>query len=86
MPGTPLFLNGYAYDLEDSTLGESALHWNSNRDGDLGTGSQVLVTLSPGQHVITLSAIDSDGNVSDSKYRRLCPGSNIYLPLILRGS
>ena len=61
--GTPLWLQGYAYDLEDGPLGESALRWASNRDGDLGTGSQVLVTLSSGQHAITLTATDSSSNM-----------------------
>ena len=46
LAGTPVWLEGYAYDLEDGTLGDAALAWSSNRDGDLGTGAQVLTTLS----------------------------------------
>ncbi len=60
-PGTPLFLRGYAYDLEDGTLDGAALRWSSDRDGDLGTGSLVLVRLSAGPHRLTLSATDGDG-------------------------
>jgi hypothetical protein len=82
-PGTPLLLQGYAYDLEDGTLGEAALRWTSSRDGDLGTGSQVLVSLSPGQHVITLTATDSDGNVGTASINVLVIYKT-YLPLILR--
>jgi len=63
-PGTSLFLQGYAYDLEDGTLGEAALRWTSSLGGDLGTGHQLLVTLSPGQHVVTLTATDSDDNTA----------------------
>lgn len=82
-PGTPLWLNGFAYDLEDSTLGESALHWSSDRDGDLGSGSWVLADLSPGHHVITLTATDSDGNTATATVNvfvyvtQLAPGWNM---------
>jgi hypothetical protein len=85
MLGTPLLLQGYAYDLEDGALGQSALRWTSSLDGDLGTGSQVLVILSQGQHVITLTATDSDGNTATATARvNVSVGSKTYLPLILR--
>lgn len=60
--GTLLFLHGFTYDLEDIALGEAALHWRSSRDIDLGTEGQALASLSPGQHVVTLTATDSDSN------------------------
>jgi len=82
-PGTPLWLQGYAYDLEDGTLLDTALRWSSSRDGNLGTGSQVLVSLSPGEHVITLTATDSDGNVTTATVQ-VYVGHKIYLPLVLR--
>ena len=62
LEGTPVLLEGTAYDLEDGTLGDAALNWSSSRDGDLGTGAQVLTTLSLGQHTLTLTATDSDAN------------------------
>ena len=62
--GDVTVLEGSAYDLEDGILDESALAWTSSRDGGLGTGSIVLASLSPGQHIITLTAMDSDGNVT----------------------
>jgi hypothetical protein len=82
-PGTPLWLQGYAYDLEDGTLQDTALRWSSSRDGNLGTGGQVLVNLSPGEHIITLTATDSDGNVTTATVR-VYVGHKIYLPLVLR--
>ncbi len=82
--GASLFLQGYAYDLEDGTLDESILHWTSSQDGDLGTGSLVLVTLSDGQHVITLSAIDSDGNLATDSINVSVGYRNVYLPIILK--
>ena len=84
MPGTPLWLQGYGYDLEDGTLEGAALRWRSDRDGDLGTGSQALVTLSPGRHVITLAATDKDGNHVTASIT-VYAGGKTYLPLVLRG-
>jgi len=84
MPGTPLWLQGYSYDLEDGTLAGAALRWHSDRDGDLGTGSQALVTLSPGRHVLTLGATDKDGNQAATSIN-VYAGGKTYLPLVLRG-
>ena len=84
MPGTPLWLQGYGYDLEDGTLEGAALRWRSDRDGDLGTGSQALVTLSPGRHVITLAATDKDGNTATASIS-VYAGGKTYLPLVVRG-
>jgi hypothetical protein len=83
VPGTLLFLQGYAYDLEDGTLGDSALRWSSSRDGNLGTGSQTMVALSPGQHVITLAAMDSDGNTATAS-TDVFVGYKAYLQVVLR--
>jgi hypothetical protein len=83
MPGTPLWLQGYGYDLEDGTLEGAALRWRSDRDGDLGTGSQALVTLSPGPHVVTLTATDRDGATATASVN-VFAGSEIFLPLTIR--
>ena len=58
--GAPLLLQGSAYDREDGTLASSALRWRSSLEGDLGTGEEKLVMLSPGKHVLTLTATDSN--------------------------
>jgi hypothetical protein len=81
--GTPLWLQGYAYDLEDGTLDSSVLNWTSSLDGDLGTGNQVLVTLLEGEHVIKLTATDSDGNLATDSLN-VFVGNKIYLPIILK--
>ena len=53
---------GEAEDPEDGPLAGNALVWKSDRDGDLGTGTNVTVdTLSPGGHNVTLTATASDG-------------------------
>lgn len=81
----PLTLQGAAYDLEDGPPADSALSWHSDRDGALGTGSELRVeTLSMGWHTLTLTAIDSQGN-SGSDAITFKVGLEIYLPLLMRG-
>ena len=80
---TQLVLEGYAYDLEDGPGGGVTLNWASDRDGSLGTGNTILAKLSPGQHKVTLSATDTDGNFSTVSIR-IFVVPNVYLPIILR--
>jgi RHS repeat-associated protein len=58
--GATVTLAATATDLENGNL-SNAISWSSNKDGNLGTGSSVTVTtLSPGLHVLTASATDSE--------------------------
>jgi hypothetical protein len=82
-PNTPLLLQGYAYDLEDGVLEEGSLQWLSNIDGVLGSGKDVLVILSSGQHIITFRAQDSDGNFGEAQIS-VYVGHKIYLPIVLK--
>jgi len=60
---TVVFL-GYAMS-KDGEAPVGSLEWSSSRDGVLGVGRELLVhTLSPGQHVITLSADDGIDGVT----------------------
>jgi YVTN family beta-propeller protein len=79
--GIPIYLQGYAYDLEDGKLVDSSLEWFSNLDGDLGIGDTVITSLTDGRHEVTLSATDSDGNIVSYKIY-LNVGFKLYLPLI----
>ena len=57
-------LEGMAYDKEDGLLGLEALSWSSSQDGQLGTGSQVVLatdTMTEGEHTITLTGTDRSG-------------------------
>ncbi|MCF6337277.1 MAG: PKD domain-containing protein [Gammaproteobacteria bacterium] len=54
---------GTGSDDEDGTLSGESLEWSSDTDGQLGTGTTVSSTLSPGSHTITLKATDSDGAI-----------------------
>lgn len=57
--GTSTTLTGSATDVEDGPLSGASLQWSSSRDGALGTGASLAVTLTQGVHVLTLTATDS---------------------------
>ncbi len=82
-PGSLVFLNGHATDWEDGPLSGGLLQWRSDRDGELGSGEQVLVTLSPGWHEITLTAEDIPGNPAAVSVR-VYVGYRLYMPLAQR--
>jgi alpha-tubulin suppressor-like RCC1 family protein len=82
-PGTLLLLEGSAYDLEDGALDGSALEWSSSLDGYLGSGQDLFANLSPGQHVISLTVIDSDGHSATASINLLV-GYRTQLPILLR--
>jgi hypothetical protein len=66
--GEPILLEGYGYDLDDGNLPDTALQWTSDLDGVLGIGAELAIdTLSEGNHLITLSVIDSDGNPASAE-------------------
>ena len=55
--------NAHGYDAEDGFLGSSAFSWHSSLDGSLGAGGLLIIAvsdLSIGDHVITVTATDSD--------------------------
>jgi hypothetical protein len=57
--GPKIVLLGAGMDLEDESMGDSALSWVSSIDSALGSGKLLEVNLSPGVHTITLKATDS---------------------------
>lgn len=61
-PGDAVAFAGSASDPQDGPLSGGSLVWTSSRDGPIGTGTSFNRSdLSLGQHVITLTATDSDG-------------------------
>ncbi len=85
-PGSLVIFAGLATDVEDGPLPSERLAWHSDRDGDLGVGEELPVdTLSTGQHLITLTATDSDGETGTATIT-IFVGYRLYLPLVLRGS
>jgi len=82
--GAPFRLRGYAYDPEDCVLSGEAMEWDSDRDGWLGHGSDLLVKgLSPGRHTITLRAADGDEQIGSDSVSILV-GNWIHLPLVTK--
>lgn len=66
-----------AYDKEDGQLADTAFTWQSDRDGALGTGSALnLDDLSAGQHEVSVTATDGDGN-STTVTRTIAIGQNV---------
>jgi len=62
--GTSVHLQGAALDPEDGWLSGASLVWTSDRDGYLGSGQDLSVPLSLGEHVVTLTATDASGAVA----------------------
>jgi len=58
-----LTLTATATDVEDGNINQS-IKWNSTIDGDLGTGAQITVSLTPGEHLISSEVIDSGNKLS----------------------
>lgn len=83
-PGQAIPFAGYAYDPEEGPLPGGALLWESDRDGVLGYGSDILLSnLSTGAHRIFLTALDSDGMEGLASARVLI-GHNVFLPIVLK--
>jgi hypothetical protein len=65
--GSALILRGHGFDLEDGLLGAANLSWYSDRDGYLGNGRTLtLNSLTAGEHTITLTASDHNGQQSSA--------------------
>lgn len=80
-PGALVVLQGTATDLEDGGLPDEALQWSSDRQGGLGTGPSVaLNSLEAGEHTITLTAIDSNGQTASASVE-IFVGHRVYLPI-----
>jgi hypothetical protein len=83
-PDAPLVLVGYGIDPEDGPLDDAALTWSSDRDGPLGAGATLIVpSLSPGEHTITLTGADKDGNET-SVSATILVAHRLFLPLAQR--
>jgi len=61
-----IILLGAGFDEEGHSLPDNALIWSSDVDGELGMGPVLEVSLSPGQHQITLSGQDDRGLVGST--------------------
>jgi hypothetical protein len=61
LEGQSIVLSGGASDRQDTTVADANLQWSSDRDGALGSGSNLNATLSVGAHVITFEARNNAG-------------------------
>ncbi len=87
--GQQVMLVGEGFDIEDGVLPAEALSWSSDRQGALGSGTQLAVTdLQQGSHLITLRATDSDGQSGSAAvavHVGVAP-TNLYLPILIKPS
>jgi hypothetical protein len=66
-PGWPVILLALGTDAEDGPLSAESLAWNSDRDGNVGTGDYLFASsqnMSLGEHTITMTGTDSDGQTA----------------------
>lgn len=63
-------LQGRGFVIVNNTITEvitgTGLQWQSDKEGNIGTGSSVEVMLSNGAHIITLMVTDSLGNFAST--------------------
>ena len=63
--GSTVLLHSSGWDLEDRALTGSSIQWSSSINGPIGSGRLTSVSdLSPGVHVVTVTATDTDGMMS----------------------
>ena len=72
--GQAVTLAGSASDPEDGDLG-AAIAWSSSLNGALGTGANLRVELSEGDHTITASVTDSRGHTAT-----ISVGVSVHVP------
>ncbi|MBN1415732.1 MAG: FG-GAP repeat protein [Bacteroidales bacterium] len=61
--GETVSFEGFVYDNEDGQIKDEEIEWESSVDGVLGFGSHIFKQdLSSGEHEISISAADKDGN------------------------
>lgn len=65
--GETIALEGQGTDPEDGALSGAALAWSSSRDGALGSGASLSVTLSVGAHTLSLTATDSFAQTGEAR-------------------
>ena len=58
--GSSVSLSGDGYHPDFGLLPDTALTWTSDRDGLLGSGRALTVTLSEGTHLLTLTGTYND--------------------------
>ncbi len=69
LTNTEIEMTCTATDEEDGELSETSVSWSSSIDGDLGSGTEITATLSPGNHTIIATASDSEAaNGFDTTY------------------
>lgn len=78
-----IIFQGVGLDAEDGLMDDESLRWSSSEDGDLGGGQTLEVNandLTPGEHVITLTATDSGNNTGQATVAIEVADDDVELP------
>jgi hypothetical protein len=79
--GEAVVFRGYAVDVEDIVLEDSAYRWTSDRDGELGQGPTLWgIPLSAGEHQITLTVTDRSGKSTSESVKITIAGPEAPAP------
>ena len=82
--GDSIWFKGQGLDLEDNPLLAASMVWKSNKDGTLGAGDQLpTATLSEGEHTITFTVEDQDGNLASDTVMVFVDGTRPALELTI---
>ncbi len=74
-------LRAWVTDPDGDALDDLQISWTSDVSGLLGTGSVLPVQLAPGEHTITLRAVDSHGDASELLFTLGVVTDTALLPL-----
>ena len=79
--GEAVVFRGYAVDVEDVVLEDSAYRWTSDRDGELGQGPTLWgIPLSAGEHQISLTVTDRSGKSASQSVKITIAGPEAPAP------
>ncbi|MBT7601295.1 MAG: hypothetical protein HN560_09495, partial [Anaerolineae bacterium] len=75
--GHPGLLAAIASDIEDGQLSFESYQWTSNKDGIVGQGNALYVALSGGEHIVTVTVTDTDGQQASATTTIIVGGSGV---------
>ena len=68
LPTEPVQLQADAHDPEDGPLSGLSVYW-SEGNNIIGVGSELDASFPPGEHLVTVTAMDSEGNTAQDQVR-----------------
>ena len=82
--GSPIGLQGEASDVDEPSVPDNHFLWTMDGSTTLGVGRNLPVTLSDGQHTLTLTVLDSGGATGSASVTVFVNLHRVLLPMIRR--